>query len=149
MPAVMRIWYNKIERLLIFIKNKGDIGFQMEVTQMNKTGFRLCVRSKIWLVIDGKPVLGQGREEMLRLIQKTGSINRAAILMGIPYRKAWTYISFMEKRLGFPLLNRMKGGRRGGESTLTPQAVALLQKFTLLQKGVNEMVNRKFMDLNF
>jgi molybdate transport system regulatory protein len=110
---------------------------------------KLNVRSKIWLEIDGKPVFGQGREELLRLIQKTDSINRSAKLMGIPYRKAWTYIDSMEKRLGFPLVNRLKGGAGGGESTLTPEAIALLQKFDLLQKGFNEMVNRKFVTLDF
>ena len=116
---------------------------------MNRTRSRLDVRSKIWLEIDGEAVLGQGREELLKLIQRTDSINRSAKLMGITYRKAWTYIDSMEKRLGFPLVNRLKGGRGGGESTLTPQAVALLEKFDLLQKGFIEMVNRKFKDLNF
>ncbi len=110
---------------------------------------RLDVRSKIWLEIDGEAFFGQGREELLRLIQKTESINRAAKIMGVPYRKAWTYIDSMEKHLGFPIVNRMKGGRGGGMSTLTPQAIALLQKFQLLQKGINEVVNRKFMDLDF
>jgi molybdate transport system regulatory protein len=107
------------------------------------------VRSKIWLEIDGEAFFGQGREELLRLIQKTESINRAAKLMGIPYRKAWTYIDSMEKHLGFTIVNRLKGGRGGGASTLTPQAVALLDKFQLLQKGINEVVNRKFKDLDF
>ncbi len=110
---------------------------------------RIDVRSKIWLEIGGEAFFGQGREELLRLIQKTESINRAAKLMGIPYRKAWTYIDSMEKHLGFPIVNRVKGGRGGGMSTLTPQAIALLQKFQLLQKGINEVVNRKFMDLDF
>ena len=40
--------------------------------------------------------------------------------MGIPYRKAWTYIDAMEKRLGFPLVNRLKGGAGGGESIAHP-----------------------------
>jgi molybdate transport system regulatory protein len=110
---------------------------------------RIDVRSKVWLEIDGEAFLGQGREELLRLIQKTESINRAAKLMGIPYRKAWTYIDSMEKHLGFPIVNRSKGGRGGGASTLTPQAITLLNKFQLLQKGINETVNRKFMELDF
>lgn len=109
----------------------------------------LQVRSKIWLEIDGEPVFGQGREKLMRLIQKTSSINAAAKEMGIPYRKAWTYLDAMEKRLGFPLVNRLKGGAGGGESTLTPQAVTLLEKFDLLQKGFNDTVNRKFMKLEF
>jgi len=116
---------------------------------MRNSGFRLQVRSKIWLEINGEPVFGQGREELLRLIQRGRSINAAAKAMGIPYRKAWTYIDAMEKRLGFPLVNRQKGGAGGGESSLTPQAVTLLEKFNLLQKGFNDMVNSKFTKLDF
>lgn len=109
----------------------------------------LQVRSKIWLEIGGEPVFGSGREELLRLIQNGNSINGAAKAMAIPYRKAWTYIDAMEKRLGFPLVNRQKGGAGGGESTLTPQAVVLLEKFNLLQRGFNDMVNKKFRELDF
>jgi molybdate transport system regulatory protein len=116
---------------------------------MNGSASPFQVRSKIWLEIDGEPVFGHGREKLLRLIQSTGSINAAAKEMGIPYRKAWTYLDTMEKRLGFPLVSRLKGGAGGGESTLTPQAVALLGKFDLLQKGFNETVNRKFLKLDF
>lgn len=116
---------------------------------MNNPAPELQVRSKIWLEIDGKPVFGQGREELLRLIQEGSSINAAAKAMGIPYRKAWTYIDAMEKRFGFPLVSRKKGGACGGASSLTPQAAALLEKFKLLQRGFNEMVNSKFIDLDF
>ncbi len=110
---------------------------------------RLCVRSKIWIELDGEPVLGQGRLELLRLVGKSGSINAAAKEMGIPYRKAWTYIDSMEKRLGFPLVLRSKGGSGGGVSTLTAEAESLLRKFEALQKGFAELVNGKFADLGF
>ena len=116
---------------------------------MSGPASRIQVRSKIWLEIDGEPVFGSGRDELLRLIGKTGSINAAAKGMGIPYRKAWTYIDSMEKRLGFSLVRRLKGGAGGGESSLTPQAEALLQKFDLLQQGFNDMVNRTFIELDF
>jgi molybdate transport system regulatory protein len=109
----------------------------------------LEVRSKIWLEIDGEPVFGEGREELLRLVRKTGSINAAAREMGIPYRRAWTYIDAMEKRLGFPVVARRKGGAGGGVSTLSPQAAALLDKFHRLKKDFNGMVNRKFRSLRF
>jgi molybdate transport system regulatory protein len=110
---------------------------------------KLQVRSKIWLEIDGEPVFGHGREELLCLIQKGSSINAAAKTMGIPYRKAWTYIDAMEKRLGFPLVSRQRGGVGGGASSITPQAASLLEKFKLLQKGFNDMVNSKFIGLDF
>ncbi|MHB8909044.1 MAG: winged helix-turn-helix domain-containing protein [Syntrophales bacterium] len=116
---------------------------------MRNIGCKLQVRSKIWLEIAGEPVFGQGREDLLRLIHKGRSINAAAKEMGIPYRKAWTYIDAMEKRLGFPLVNRQKGGPGGGAASLTPQAVTLLEKFRLLQKGFNDSVNSKFVELEF
>jgi molybdate transport system regulatory protein len=116
---------------------------------MSKTSPQLQVRSKIWLEIDGEPVLGHGRDKLLRLIQQQGSINAAAKAMGIPYRKAWTYIDTMEKRLGFAMVNRLKGGAGGGESSLTREAEALLEKFALLQQGIAEMVNGKFDGLDF
>jgi molybdate transport system regulatory protein len=116
---------------------------------MSDANFPLQVRSKIWLEVGDEPVFGQGREVLLRLIQKTSSINAAAKEMGIPYRKAWTYLDAMEKRLGFALVNRVKGGSGGGASSLTPQAVVLLEKFDLLQEGFNDLVNRKFTELGF
>ena len=116
---------------------------------MNDRGHELQVRSKIWLEMDGEPVFGQGREDLLRLIQQTGSINAASKAMGIPYRKAWTYIDAMEKRLGFPLVIRQKGGAGGGASVLSPQAVAFLEKFHTLKKDFNDSVNRKFVKLGF
>jgi len=111
--------------------------------------YGLQVRSKIWLEVGGEPVFGKGREELLRLIQKGNSINAAAKAMGIPYRKAWTYIDSMEKRLGFPLVNRCRGGVGGGVSSLTPEAAALLEKFCLLQEGFNDRVNNRFTELGF
>jgi molybdate transport system regulatory protein len=116
---------------------------------MSASEQQLQVRSKIWLEIDGEPVFGHGREVLLRLIRETASINAAAKEMGIPYRKAWTYLDAMEKRLGFPLVNRLKGGAGGGASTLTPQAVVLLEKFDQLREGFNDLVNQKFTELGF
>lgn len=114
---------------------------------MNELLDKLQVRSKIWLEVDGEPVFGQGREILLRLIQKYGSINAASKAMGIPYRKAWTYVDSMERRLGFNLVNRLKGGTGGGESTLTPEAVKLLEQFDVLQQGFQEIVDSKFRTL--
>lgn len=108
---------------------------------------KIEVRSKLWLEINGEPVFGQGRDELLRLIHETSSINAAAKAMGIPYRKAWTYIDAMEKRLGFPLVERLKGGAGGGASKLTSQAENLLEKFDHLQQGIEGIVNGKFREL--
>jgi len=105
------------------------------------------VRSKVWLEIDGEPLLGQGREDLLRLIQSERSINGAARKMQMSYRKAWTAIDAMEKRLGYPLVTRQRGGNGGGEAILTPEAVALLDRYDALHEGIREVVDSKFREL--
>ena len=107
----------------------------------------LQVRSKVWLEVDGEPVFGRGRERLLRLVAQTGSINAAARAMGIPYRKAWSYIDAMEKRLGFPLVTRQRGGAGGGEAALTAEAEELLHKFDRLLEGVEQAIDGKFAEI--
>ncbi len=105
---------------------------------------RLQVRSKIWLEIDGEPLLGEGRERLLNLIEQTGSISAAARAMEITYRKAWGHLQAMEGKLGFPLVLRQKGGAGGGESLLTTEAAQLLARFAMLRRDVNTTVDEKF-----
>lgn len=105
---------------------------------------RLQVRSKVWLEVDGVPLLGEGRERLLTLIEETGSISAAARGMGITYRKAWGHLQAMEGKLGSPLVLRQKGGAGGGESLLTVEAVDLLSRFSRLRRDLTTAVDRKF-----
>jgi molybdate transport system regulatory protein len=105
---------------------------------------KLEVRSKIWLEVEGEPLLGEGRERLLCLIEQGGSISAAARAMAIPYRKAWSYLENMEKKLGFALVERHKGGVRGGRTTLTAEASSLLARFDELKNGVQAFVDGRF-----
>ena len=79
------------------------------------------VRSKVWLELDGEPLLGEGRERLLRLIEQEGSISAAARAMAIPHRKAWSYLENMEKKLGFAVVERHKGGAAAAGRRLRPK----------------------------
>lgn len=105
---------------------------------------KLEVRSKVWLEVDGEPLLGEGRERLLRLIEQEGSISAAARAMAIPYRKAWSYLENMENKLGFALVERHKGGVHGGRTTLTAEAMTLLARFDELKNGVQAFVDGRF-----
>lgn len=107
----------------------------------------LQVRSKIWLEVEGAPLLGDGRERLLRLIDELGSINAAARRMGLTYRRAWGYVQAMEDKLATPLVLREKGGVGGGSSALTPEARMLLDKFERLRQGLNQIIDEKFAEI--
>lgn len=105
------------------------------------------VRSKIWLEIDGNPVFGSGREALLKAIEKSGSINKAAKEINISYRKALSYIQNMEVRLGKNLVERRTGGKNGGGASLTRDAKDLLSKYEKLERGVNDLLDLRFMEI--
>ena len=105
------------------------------------------VRSKIWLAVDGEPVFGSGREALLKSIDKLGSINKAAKDINLSYRKALSYIQTMEQRLGTKLVERKAGGLHGGGALLTRKAKDFLRKYELLEQGINEMLDKKFLEV--
>jgi molybdate transport system regulatory protein len=81
---------------------------------------------KIWLDCDGK-AFGDGPYQLLRLVDKTGSLRKAAAEMNMSYRKAWLMLNTMEERLGFALLDRKVGGVAGGGSVFRKDVEANLQ----------------------
>lgn len=105
------------------------------------------VRSKIWLAVDGYPVFGSGREALFKAIDKLGSINKAAKDINLSYRKALSYIQTMEQRLGKKLVERQTGGLYGGGASLTKEAKEFMRKYELLEDGVNEMLDKKFLEV--
>jgi molybdate transport system regulatory protein len=105
------------------------------------------VRSKIWIEAEGKPLFGSGREALLKAIDRLGSINKAAKDIHISYRKALSYIQSMEERIGSRLVERQAGGVNGGGAVLTEEAKDFLRKFELLEEGINELLDKKFLDI--
>ena len=90
---------------------------------------RWHVRFKLWLEIDGHPVIGQGRAAMLTAIDENGSIIEAARTLGISYRKIRGAISDMERYVGNSLVKTHRGGGHGGGAQLTPYARELVERY--------------------
>lgn len=101
------------------------------------------VAYKVWLDSDGK-AFGEGPYELLTLIEKTGSLHRAAIEMGMSYRKAWLTLRASEKRLGFPLLERTVGGTSGGGSSLTPEAKKFIKRYKRFRIDVGQAITKAY-----
>lgn len=91
------------------------------------------VNYKIWLEKEEK-VFGQGPQEILELIEETGSLHQAAKQMNMSYSQAWNLIKTLEERLGFKLISAQVGGKGGGGSSLTEESQDLLEKYTSFMK---------------
>lgn len=84
---------------------------------------------RIWLHVDGVRMFGPGTHALLRHVAETGSLHRAAKLIGMSYTKAWHLLRETEEHLGFPLVERRVGGQAGGGTSLTPRGSDLLERF--------------------
>ena len=76
---------------------------------------------KVWIDHNGGTAFGEGPYQLLKGVEKTGSLWKAAAAMGMAYSKARRIMSCCEKSLGFALTYRKIGGVLGGGSGADPQ----------------------------
>ena len=81
----------------------------------------LKVCSKIWFQVGNQRILGRGLAKLLENIERTGTLQQAAIDSGMSYRYAWKLIQTAQDRLGKILVNKHPGGKSGGASEPTPK----------------------------
>mgnify|MGYP006365356769 CR=1 FL=1 len=56
------------------------------------------VRVKVWIEDENKNLIfGSGKTEILEYIEQTGSISKAAKLLDMNYKKAWSHIKILEE----------------------------------------------------
>ncbi len=84
--------------------------------------------------MNGKPLLGKGRLELLRQIEATGSISKAAKSMKMSYKSAWDAVDAMNNAMGAPVVESASGGSRGGGSRLTDAGRRLILEFQSLEE---------------
>lgn len=100
------------------------------------------IDGRFWLKKDGESFLGRGRVELLKTIDKTGSIHSAAKELKMSYKAAWDRIDLMNSLSDEPLLIKTIGGKSGGGTTLTPYAYKLIETFEKLDLAHREFMNR-------
>ncbi|MBU1122862.1 MAG: LysR family transcriptional regulator [Candidatus Omnitrophota bacterium] len=102
------------------------------------------IKIKFWIEKNNKNIFGKGKSLILKAIEETGSLNKASKKLDISYRRLWSYITYAEKRLGKPLIQKVKGGKDGGGTTLTDYGKELLNKFNVIEKEINIFTEKAF-----
>lgn len=101
-------------------------------------------RTKIWLERDGEYVFGLGICEILKAVERAGSIKGAAEIVGKSYRHIWSRIKEVEASLELPLVETRVGGSDDNRSELTDHARRLIDEFERLRADVFELVEKRF-----
>lgn len=89
---------------------------------------------KCMLKKDGEFVIGDGREDLLELIDEKGSISEAAKEMNMSYRHAWGKVKKIEEVVGKDVVKSQRGGEKNRGSVLTSAGKKLLSDYRDLKK---------------
>lgn len=98
---------------------------------------------KVWLTKNGK-AFGDGPLEILKRVEKNGSLRKTAEEMNMSYSQAWNLIRKLEGRLEFKLLDKRTGGESGGGSTVTEEAKQLMIKYENFRRDVDICLKELF-----
>ena len=93
------------------------------------------IKSRIWIEADGEILLGEGRVSLLKAIDETGSLTKAAKSMGMSYKKAWALIDAVNSRAKEPVCNTTIGGKSGGGTVITPYGQTLIETFETINEN--------------
>lgn len=101
----------------------------------------------MWLeTTDGDGILGDGKWKILRAVAEEGSLRAACRKLQITYRRTWGDLKKIEQQLGFPLLDKHRGGKDGGTTELSRQGRMLVEAFDKFHQTVDDQVQSAFED---
>lgn len=102
---------------------------------------------KIWIEDDKENLIfGGGKTQILEYIDQSGSISKAAEILGMNYKKAWSHIKILQEFIDDELVIVQKGRTSGG-TVLTPKAKELMLQYKQLQKEVKDFTSKRFDEL--
>ncbi len=79
--------------------------------------------------------VGPGKIALLEALQRARSINGAAKLLGMSYRRAWLLIDELNAALREPAVRSATGGVHGGGSELTAFGEELIRLYRGIEQG--------------
>jgi len=104
------------------------------------------IKCKFWLEKNGEVVAGDGKIRLLQLIDRHGSIQKAAQNNRMSYRHAWGAIQKMEKRSQIRIVETQTGGREGGGARLTTPGRDFVARYMRFSDGLEEIIQMKFQE---
>jgi molybdate transport system regulatory protein len=93
------------------------------------------IKSRIWIESENNVFLGEGRIALLKAINETGSLSKAAKSLKLSYKKAWHLLDAVNKSAKEPVTTKIIGGVNGGGTRLTEYGKSVILVFEDINKS--------------
>lgn len=101
---------------------------------------------KVSLAVN-RSFFGPGAVTLLTQIDRLGSVREACAKTGMSYSKGWKIIHTAEEETGWKIVERMSGGKNGGEAYITERGHMLLEKYELYRERVEAAAQDIYKDV--
>lgn len=105
------------------------------------------IKSRIWIEHKDHVLLGEGRVSLLKAIEDTGSLSKAAKSLNLSYKKAWHLIDSVNKSAKKPVTTNSIGGKNGGGTKLTDYGKSLIIAFDTINKNCWEFLDEQLIKI--
>ncbi|HLQ39998.1 MAG TPA: LysR family transcriptional regulator [Tetragenococcus sp.] len=112
------------------------------MTKKDQLTYKMTLRLK-----KGEIFFGPGVSDVLVLVEKNGSLSKAAQEMNMSYNKAWRIVQKAEKQWGAKLIESQVGGTQGGGSQLTAEGKDLAEKYERFKEKSEKYVSQCFTEI--
>ncbi|WP_081209165.1 winged helix-turn-helix domain-containing protein [Salegentibacter sediminis] len=101
------------------------------------------IKFKYWVENEDEKFYGPGPNELIKRIQKEGSLSKAAGQMDMSYKKAWDLVQRLNKHSTEPWVILKKGGSHGGGAEITPYALKVIREYEKLEQKISELLEQE------
>ena len=101
------------------------------------------IKSKIWIEAEGNILLGRGRVSLLKAIEQTGSLSKAAKSLNMSYKKAWNLVNDVNLRAEGLVVKTSIGGKGGGGTILTDYGKLLINAFETINENCHNFLDNQ------
>ncbi|AXP82311.1 Molybdenum-pterin-binding protein MopA [Mariniflexile rhizosphaerae] len=105
------------------------------------------IKSRIWIECNEHVLLGEGRVQLLKAIDETGSLSKAAKTLNLSYKKAWGLLDSVNKSAKKPVTINSTGGKGGGGAELTAYGKSLITAFDEINQNCWEFLDKQLVKI--
>jgi len=114
------------------------------LADMPGRSYRPVARGKAWVEAGAGFALGDHDVRFLSAVHEAGSIRAGADRVGWSYRHALAYLGNAERRLGWRLVARMRGGHRRGGTGLTADGRDFVRRYGGFRRRLDVALRRLY-----